>query len=152
MTIKIKTNLCSGLIMGIIATWFLIILPEQVRLPAYNSGAPSPRIIPTIVLVGILICSAILIFQSLVLKKEKIYEYDIRKEAPAIILIGLMCLFAALIINLGFIAAVCIVFPLILFYMGERKPFIYIFSLTIGIGIFFLFKYIFNISLPIFPF
>lgn len=152
MKVQIKTNLWSGIIMGILSIIFLIALPGQVRLPAYDSGAPSPRIIPAITLVGILISSIILIIQSLVFKKEKIYEFDLEKEKPTIILIALMCLFVFVIINLGFIAAVCIVFPMILFYMGERKPFIYIFSVLMGIGVFFLFKYVFNISLPTFPF
>lgn len=152
MTIKIKTNLWAGIVMGLTSFVLLILLPSQVRLPAYDSGAPSPRIIPAIVLVGILICSVILIFQSLVLKKEKIYEYTMKRELPAIILIALMCLFAILITKIGFILAVCIVFPLILFHMGERKPGIYIFSLVMGISVFFIFKYVFNISLPTFPF
>ncbi len=152
MKVKIKTNLCSGVLMGLVSTILLIVLPEQVRLPAYDSGAPSPRIIPTIVLSGILIASLILIIQSLIFKKEKIYEYDLKKETPTIVLIILMCLFSAIIINLGFLAAVFIVFPLILFYMKERTPFIYIFSIVSGVGIFFLFRTVFNISLPTFPF
>ncbi len=152
MKVNIKTNLCSGILMAVVAIILLIVLPEQVRLPAYDSGAPSPRIIPTIVLSGILISSLILIVQSLVFKKEKIYEYDFKKEVPTIVLIILMCLFSAIIINLGFLTAVFIVFPLILFYMKERTPFIYIFSIGAGIGIFFLFRFVFNISLPTFPF
>ncbi len=152
MKIQIKTNLWSGIVMGLLSIFFLLVLPNQVRLPAYDSGAPSPRIIPYTILIGILVCSIILIIQSLVFKKEKIYEFDTKNEIPAIVLIGLMCLFSAIIIYLGFIAAVVIIFPLILFYMKERKPFIYIFSVGVGIAVFFIFRLIFNISLPTFPF
>lgn len=137
--------------MGIASIILLILLPQEVRLPSYDSGAPSPRIIPMLVLIGILISSACLLVQSLVLHKEKIFEFELKKELPAIILIGMMCLFTFLIITMGYIVAVCVVFPLMLFYFGERKPFIYIFSLAVGIGIYFLFKYVFNISLPGFP-
>ena len=42
---KIKTNLVSGVIMGVAALLLIILLPSQVRVPAYDSGAPSPRII-----------------------------------------------------------------------------------------------------------
>ena len=38
-----------------------------------------------------------------------------------------------------------------LWYCGERKPFIYIFTLAMGIGIFYLFKFVFHISLPGIP-
>lgn len=151
MKIKIKTNLWSGIIMGIASIVLLLLLPREVRLPAYDSGAPSPRIIPGLAITGILICSVCLLVQSLILKKDKIYEFDLKQELPTIILIGMMCLFTFLIIKLGFIVGVCVVFPLMLFYFGERKPFIYIFSLAVGIGIYFLFKYVFNISLPSFP-
>lgn len=151
MKVKIKTNLWSGIVMGVASVVLLLLLPGEIRLPSYDSGAPSPRIIPMMVLVGILISSVCLLVQSLVFHKEKIFEFELKKELPAIILIAMMCLFTFLIINLGYVVAVCIIFPMMLFYFGERKPFIYIFSLVVGIGIFFLFKYIFNISLPGFP-
>ncbi|MGL4790336.1 MAG: tripartite tricarboxylate transporter TctB family protein [Anaerotignaceae bacterium] len=151
MKIKIKTNLCTGIIMGILSVVLLMLLPSQVREPAYNSGAPSPRIIPTLVLSGIGICSLVLLINSLVLKREKIFEFDLKKELPSIIFIGLLCLFSFLIINVGFVVAVCITLPIMIWFMGERKLFPYIFAVVAGIGVFFLFKYVFNISLPTFP-
>ncbi len=151
MKFKIKTNLWSGIVMGLFSMAMLIAMPSQVRLPMYDSGAPSPRIIPGICLVGTLICSLILIAESLVFKKEKIVEFDWKKEKPCIFLIFLLCVFVALVINIGFIPAVVIVFPVMLYYCGERKPFIYIFTLAAGIGVFFLFKYVFHVSLPGIP-
>ena len=47
---KIKTNLVSGILMGAIALLLLVLMPGQVRVPAFDSGAPSPRIIPGICL------------------------------------------------------------------------------------------------------
>lgn len=151
MKVKIRTNLWSGIAMGIFSIAMLMAMPGQVRLPMFDSGAPSPRIIPGICLVGTLICSAVLLVQSLILKKEKIIEFDWNKEKPCILLILLLCAFVALIINIGFIPAVVIIFPVLLFYCGERKPFIYIFTVASGIGIFFLFKYVFHVSLPGIP-
>lgn len=148
---KIKTNFWSGILMGLFSIAMLIAMPNQVRLPMFDSGAPSPRIIPGICLVGTLICSVLLLIQSLVFKKEKIMEFDWKKEKPCIIMIALLCIFVALVINIGFIPAVVIIFPTILFYCGERKPFIYLFTVAAGIGIFFLFKYVFHVSLPGIP-
>ncbi len=151
MKFKIKTNFWSGILMGLFSIAMLIAMPTQVRLPMFDSGAPSPRIIPGICLAGTLICSVLLLIQSLVLKKEKIIEFDWKKEKPCIIMIVLLCVFVALVINIGFIPGVVIIFPTILFYCGERKPFIYIFTVAAGIGIFFLFKYVFHVSLPGIP-
>lgn len=151
MKFQIKTYLWSGIIMGLFSGLMLLAMPSQVRLPAFDTGAPSPRIIPGICLVGMLICSVILLIQSLVFKKEKTIEFDWAKEKPCIIMILMLCVYVALVIYIGYIPATCIIFPAMLFYCGERKPFIYIFTVASGIGIFFLFKYVFHISLPGIP-
>ncbi len=146
--IQIKTYLVTGILMGLFSAFLLIVMPQQVRIPAYDSGAPSPRIIPGICIVVIMICSVALIIQSLVFKKEKIVEFDWEKEKPAILLIALMCVYVALIIKIGFILASAIVFVAVLFYCGERKPFIYIFIIAASVGIYYLFTSVFHVSLP----
>lgn len=151
MKFKIKTNLWSGIIMGLFSIFLLFMVPSQIRMPMFDSGAPSPRIIPVCCIVGILVCSVALIIQSLVFKKEKIYEFDWAQEKPIIILILMLIAFVLLTIYLGYIVGVVVIFPLMLFYCGERKPPIYIFTVAAGIGIYFMFKYVFNISLPSFP-
>ena len=140
---KIKTNLVSGVIMGVAALLLIILLPSQVRVPAYDSGAPSPRIIP-----GICLAIMLVIIQSLVLKQEKIVEFDWEKEKPAILLILGMCVYIGLMLCIGYVLASLIVFPLALFYVGERKPGPYIVVLVAAFAIFLLFKNVFNISLP----
>ena len=99
-------------------------------------------------LVVILICSIILIIQSLVFKKEKVVEFDWKNEMPAILLIALLCLYVFLIIKIGFVIASAIIFTIILFYCGERKPFIYIFTIAFAVGVYFLFAHVFHVSLP----
>lgn len=148
MKIKIKTNLVTGILMGLLSAYLLYVMPKQVRVPAYDSGAPSPRIIPGVCLVVILLCSVILIIQSLVFKKEKIVEFDWQKEKPAILLILLLCVYVFLIIKLGFIIASAVIFTIVLIYSGERKPFIYIFTIALAVGIYFLFSKVFHVSLP----
>jgi hypothetical protein len=134
--------------MGALSILLLVLMPTQVRIPAYDSGAPSPRIIPGICIVIMLIFSVVLIIQSLVFKQEKIVEFDWNKEKPAILLIAMLCIYVALIIFIGFIPASALTFIAVLFYCGERKPFIYIFVIVAATGIYFLFKYVFTVSLP----
>ncbi len=148
MKFKIKTNLVTGIVMGLLSIFLLVVMPKQVRVPAFDSGAPSPRIIPGVCIVIMLVCSVILIIQSLVFKKEKIVEFDWQNEKPAILLIALLCIYVFLIIKLGFIIASAITFIIVLFYSGERKPFIYIFTIALAIGIYFLFSKVFHVSLP----
>ncbi|MCI6945013.1 MAG: tripartite tricarboxylate transporter TctB family protein [Faecalibacterium sp.] len=145
---KIKTNLVSGILMGAIALLLLVLMPGQVRVPAFDSGAPSPRIIPGICLGIMLVSSIALLIQSLVLKQEKVVEFDWEKEKPAILLIVGMCVYIVLMLCIGYVLASLIVFPLVLFYVGERKPGPYIVVVVSAFAIFLLFKNVFNISLP----
>ena len=145
---KIKTNLVSGILMGAIALLLLVLMPGQVRVPAFDSGAPSPRIIPGICLGIMLVSSIALLIQSLVLKQEKVVEFDWEKEKPAILLIVGMCVYIVLMLCIGYVLASLIVFPLVLFYVGERKPGPYIVVIVSAFAIFLLFKNVFNISLP----
>ncbi len=148
MKVKIKTNLTAGIVMAIFAIVMLLVMPTQVRLPMYDSGAPSPRIIPGICLVGILICSVLLIVQSLVFHKETIYEFDLEKEKHELVLIGLLLLFVAGTLTLGFVVSGIIIFCAIEFYVGERKPVMYLYTIAAVFIVYFLFQHLFHVSLP----
>lgn len=152
MKFKIKTNLVSGIVMGIFSLILLLTLPSQVRVPAYDSGAPSPRVIPGACIVLMLIFSVVLIVQSVVFKKEKIVEFDWEKERPVILIILMMCVYVALIIYMGYIFASIVTFIAVLLYCGERKPSVYVVTVVASVVIFFLFKNVFNIQLPALPF
>lgn len=145
---KIRTNLVSGIVFGVLSLALILITPKEVSVPAFNNGGPSPRVIPYIVLIGTLICSVGLVIQSLVFKKEKIFYFDFEKEKASFINLAIMILFGIIMLKFGFIAGVIVVLPIMLYSLGERKPFIYIFTILLGIGVYFLFTKVFNISLP----
>lgn len=147
---NIKSNLVSGIIFGISSIILILLVPSQIAIPTYDNGGPSPRIIPYFVLFGILICSLGLIIQSVAFKKEKVIVFDIKVEKAALIFLGLIILFGTIVLNFGFIVGVVLVLPMMLFALGERKPFIYVFTVAGGIGVYYLFINIFNISLPVF--
>ena len=147
--IKIRTNLVTGIIMGVVSIVFLLIVPMQIGEPGWvQPGSLSPRAIPTLVLSGILLCSVILIVQSLVFKKEDIYEFEVTKELTTLAILGMILGFAFIVVNFGFWPAIIIFFPAILFFMGERKPLVYIVTIVLGFGIYFLFIRVFMVPLP----
>ena len=80
---QVKSNLVSGIMFAIISIILILLVPSEVPVPAYDNGGPSPRMLPYLVLYGILICSVGLIIQSLFLKKEKIIIFDIKLEKAA---------------------------------------------------------------------
>lgn len=148
MKLKIKTNLVSGIIFILIGIAILVLIPGQIKIPAHLTTGPSPQIIPRLAAVGMLICSAILIIQSLVFKKEKIIEIDFKYEKTTFLIIASVLLFGILMITAGYLIAVWVVIPLMLFLMKERKIPAYIVCLAIGTGIYFLFNNVFYIFLP----
>lgn len=135
--------------MGLFCIFMFVVMADQIPLPGYDSGAPSPRIIPSLCLGGMLICAAVLIIQSLLVKKEHIYVFEFKKELPVIVLVVLLCVYSALIIYIGFILASVLVCLLTLFLSGERKPAPYIVAAVFAVLIFFLFQNVFRVSLPV---
>nr|WP_212505703.1 tripartite tricarboxylate transporter TctB family protein [Anaerotalea alkaliphila] len=140
----------SGIIFGVLSIILLLLVPAQVAIPTFDTGGPSPRIIPYLVLSGMLLCSIGLIVESLVFKREKVVVFDFKVEKAGLLVLGLVLLFGILMVQFGYIVGVVVVLPLLLHALGERKPFIYIFTLAGGIGVYYLFIEIFNISLPAF--
>lgn len=147
---RIRTNLISGIVFGILSIIFIMLVPSQIQVPAYDNGGPSPRIIPYLVLYGTLICSICLIIQSIVFKKEHIVVFDIKIEKASLTIMGIMILFGVVILKFGFLVGIVVALPIMLFALGERKPFIYAFTILGGIGVYYLFINVFNISLPVF--
>jgi hypothetical protein len=146
--VNIKTNLATGMLFSVISIILILLVPSQISVPKFSSGGPSPRAIPYMVLIGILICSICLIIQSAVFKKEEPTFFNIKTEKAAIIIMGIMTLFTIIMIKLGFLIAVVVVLPMMLFVYGERKPSVYIITLLGGIAVYYLFLNVFNISLP----
>lgn len=147
---KIHTNLLSGIIFGILSLTMILIVPREIQVPTFDNGGPSPRIIPYLVLIGIFLCSLGLIIQSLLLKKEKIVHYNIKLEKASVVSLLVMILFGTVMVKFGFIMSVLVVLPIMVYSLGERKIFVYIVTMAAGVGVYFLFTKIFNISLPVF--
>ncbi|MGL6130189.1 MAG: tripartite tricarboxylate transporter TctB family protein [Fusobacteriaceae bacterium] len=147
---NIRTNLLTGIIFALLSLILVAILPSQIQVPAFDNGGPSPRIIPYMVLFGIFITSLGLIFQSLVMKKEKIFKYDIKTQKSGIISLVIINIFGFVMLKIGFLAAIFIVVPIMIYSLGERKKRVYILTTLISVGVYFLFTNFFNISLPVF--
>lgn len=149
---NIRTHLVTGILMLLLVIFLFAVMPSQIKLPGYDSGAPSPRVIPSLCLIGIGICAVVLIIQSVILKKDKIYTFELTNELPIILMIIWLIVYVALIINLGFVIAGFIVFPVLLIFCKEKKPGPYIVAIVADIVVFILFKKVFHISLPTSPF
>ena len=125
---KIKTNLVSGIIFLILSVAIYVLIPGQIAQPSHLGAGPSPRTIPKLVSAVMFICSLLLIVQSLVFKKEKVIVIDFSEEKSVFKAILFIILFGVLMITAGYLVAVWVTLPIMLYFMGERKPFVYIFA------------------------
>ncbi len=145
---KIKTNLMTGVVFLILSVLIYVLIPGQIAQPPHLGTGPSPRTIPYLTSAVMFICSILLIGESILFKKEKIVEIDLKEEKSVFKIILCILLFGILMINAGYLIAVWVTIPIMLFIMGERKPYIYFFCVLAATGIYFLFSNVFHISLP----
>lgn len=145
---NIKTNLVSGIFFVCISLILLFLMPSQIQVYSTVSFLESAKAAPLIAILIMLICGLLLIFQSLVLKKENIVVLQFKEQKYAIYTILFMILFAALIYLLGFlIASIVTVLGLYKFYgIKSKKQLISL--LLIAVFVYFVFINVFHISLP----
>lgn len=144
---KIKTNLAGGILFSILSVIILILVPYQCAASQTTSVGNDPRLMPRIVAVVTLACSLVLIFQSLVLKKETIIEISMEDEKNALYAALIMFFFLACILIFGYLLASFIMIAVFLLFFKERKPLSYIVLCALAFAIYLLFVKLFNVPL-----
>jgi len=145
---RIKTNLVSGIAFVVIGFVLLLLLPSQVVVADIIPFLESAKAAPLLAIIVMVIGGAVLIFQSLVLKIERVVEVRMEEQKYALYMMGMIVLYAALIYVAGYVIA-SIALVLILFrFFRIRSPIQLGIALAIAVGVFFLFTKIFNVSLP----
>lgn len=144
---KIKTNLAGGVLFSVISVLILVLVPFQCAASQTVAVGNDPRLMPRIVAMVTLICSLVLIFQSLVMKKETIIEINFTEEKNALYASLLMLGFLASILIFGFLIASFIMIIVFLILFKEKKPLPYITLCIMAVGIYLLFVKLFNVPL-----
>lgn len=145
---RVKTNLVSGIAFTAISVVLLLLMPSQIIVSSIIPFLESAKAAPFMAILVMLIGGLILIFQSLVLKKEMVVVIDMAQQKYALIMIGGIILYGALIYITGYIiASLAMVFSLYRFYK-VGKPIQLAVTLVIVILVYFLFRNVFNVSLP----
>lgn len=147
---KVRSNLVSGIIFIAFGSIFLLLMESQVIVYGDVPFIESAKVIPFCVEVLMIVCGAILVVQSLFLKKETIVEICWKEQRYALAMIAIFTIFATLIYFGGFlVGSIGFIFLMALFFKDKNIVHILILSL-IAIIIFLLFTRVFNISLPSF--
>lgn len=145
---KIKTNLVSGIIFIVVGVILLALLNSQVIVYGDTPFISSAKVMPFITEMVMIIGGIALVIQSLVFRKEKIVEFKWQEQKYVLFLISIYIIFAALMYFVGFLIA-AIVFVIMMFIYYKNKNLLQLAVLCVlAVGIYFLFIYVFHISLP----
>jgi putative tricarboxylic transport membrane protein len=145
---RVKTNLVSGIAFTAISVVLLLLMPTQIIVSSIIPFLESAKAAPLMAILVMLIGGLILIFQSVVLKKETVVVINMAEQKYALIMIGGIILYGALIYVTGYIiASLVMVLSLYRFYK-VGKPIQLAVTLVIVIFVYFLFTNVFNVSLP----
>lgn len=149
MSVKYKSNLCGGILSVIMAIALFLIIPRQIGVdPASTSTTGiTSRTVPYAMALLMLVCGLLLIFQSLVLKKDTVKELVFAKEGLALIYVLCLVIFALLfkhsfILATGFLGIVTLVL------LKCKKPLYYVIEIAVVLALFFVFTEFLGVRLP----
>lgn len=145
---KIKTNLVSGIFFMIVGVVLLLLMPSQVIVNANIPFLESAKVAPFMALMIMIIGGAFLVIQSMVFKKDVIYEVDALTLRYAGMVMGFLAGYALMIYLTGFlIGSLALCVTMFKFFKVKNKKHLVI-VLVIAVVVYYIFIYLFHISLP----
>ena len=100
MTIKVRTNLVSGIIFLIMAIALLILIPKEIVQTYQQNQYIDAKAIPQLIAYFMLAVSISLILKGTVFKKEVIKEFEL---APELVGLGFICILALYVFAMKYI-------------------------------------------------
>ncbi len=146
MKIRIKSNLAGGILTFGFAAVLWILIPLQISL-MNNNAYIDARFVPRIVAIAIGIGGLSLILQS-IFGKDTYIELNLRKEAKAVLYIGLLILYAYLLPVAGYLITTPVLGIMTLLISGEKNKKYYAVTLALVGILYCIFTFLLKIKLP----
>ena len=144
--IKIKTNLVFGVVAVIAAALLIWIIPTQIPKSELVKEHLNGRFIPYAMCGIMMICGAVDIIKSLILKQEDIREISVGAEWKNMAFIGLVIGFYLLAKYISFLLG-CVLFSFIsLVFFRCRNMKTYAIVILTAVGVALVFKYGLNVK------
>lgn len=148
MTIKLRTNLISGLLGLIISAAIWFIIPAQIKVMQASTYSVDARFMPRLVSVIIALMSLVLLIQSLVLKKEKIVSIQVKEEMKVGLFYLMLVAYVILIPIIGFLISTLLICGGTLLFLRCKKKRYYLTTGIIVVGVYLAFIFLLNVPLP----
>ena len=148
MMIKFKSNLVSGIFSIIIGSAVLLLIPSQISAEIVASkNSVSSSTLPTLIAILFIVCGVILLFQSLILKKDDVKEIAIKKELWVCIYMAVLVLYAILF-KYGFIWTTSLLAVITLIFAKCKNKWFYPITIVVVFLLYFVFKTLLHVRLP----
>ncbi len=145
--IRYRSNLTAGIVSIIFGAIVLSVIPSQISLGFDNTYGITPRTIPY-VLAGICIFfGALLIVQSLVLKKDTVKEMELSRELKALAYMAVFVVYS-LLFNVSFVLATILLGAVTLMFLKCKKPLYYAIVAVTVVFLYFVLTQFLHIQLP----
>lgn len=145
--IRYRSNLTAGIVSIIFGSIVLSVIPSQISLGFDNTYGITPRTIPY-VLAGICILfGALLIVQSLVLKKDTVKEMELSRELKALAYMAVFVVYS-LLFNVSFVLATILLGAVTLMFLKCKEPLYYAIVAVTVVFLYFVLTQFLHIQLP----
>lgn len=146
MVIKYRSNLTCGIAAVLGAVVLCILIPQQVGLETTAKFGITSRTIPYGIAGVFALCGVGLIIQSLVLKKDKVKELDLKAEVPALLMFVILLAYL-LVFEMEWPLSTAAVGCATLALSKSKKWYYYAIVTVLSIAMYFIFVNILHIRL-----
>ena len=147
MKVQYRSNLVSGIVSIILGIICMVIIPRQIGEDYSATYGITSRTIPYAVAILWLICGAVLIIQSLILKKDETKVLDVPKEIKAAGYM-LIILIYAILFKKSFLFSTMFLGAATLAFTGSKKKTFYLIVLAMVAVLYLLFAKVLHVQLP----
>ncbi len=147
MKVKYRSNLVSGIVSVILGIICMGVIPRQIGEDYSATYGITSRTVPYAVAILWIVCGVVLMFQSLVLKKEEIKSFEVAKEVKALGYMAVLLIYAVLFTR-SFLASTIFLGVATLIFTGSRKKTFYLIVLGVVVILYLLFSKVLHVQLP----
>ncbi|WP_105614345.1 tripartite tricarboxylate transporter TctB family protein [Vallitalea okinawensis] len=144
MNIKIRRDLTSGIALMIFSAILWIMVPYHIVVTEAENNA---QLFPRIIIATMFILALYIAGKALVTKKDKIIEFNLKKEGKMLLYMVVVVAYVFLIDKVGYLIATLFVSAVTLAVYKARKS-IYVYMAIFVLAVYFLFTLVLGVPLP----
>lgn len=145
-----KGNLLTAALCIILGAVIIAVASGYPTAADYGTGVPGPGLWPIVISILMLVCSALLIFNTMRMKPEENTKIELKSsnQIRVYICMGILLVYVAVLETVGFIISTIVMQFIFMQWFAKKKPWItLIISVAVTMVVYAAFKYILNVPI-----